>query len=420
VEILVKIVSFLNHCYKKAKQHKKFLILIGFVVVVVYATISAFYYFYDLIFVYPVNQVSQYNITNVTEKANLINQYRATSIQLVTTVAQILGGITVGIGIIFAWGNLITARDGQITERFTRAVDQLGNEKIEIILGGIYALERISNESRKDYWPIMEILTAYVRENSIIDSHSEYNSLRNVPISMDIQANESTKNEVPKIRTMSLDIQAILTVITRRKYSYKHGETKKLSFQGTNLQQTNLSEANLSWADLSGTNLLGLTLLRLTFLGLTFLEQTFLRLSFLGLNLGGLTFLRLTFLGLTLGGLTYLGLTLGGLTFLGLTFLGLTFLGLTLGGLTFLGLTFMRLTFLRLTFMRLTFLGLTFMRLTFLGLTFLRLSFLGLNFMGLNFLGLTFLRLSFLGLNFLGLTFLRLTFLGLTFLGLPF
>ena len=31
-------------------------------------------------------------------------------------------------------------------------------------LGGIYALERIANDSDKDYWPIMETLTAYVRE----------------------------------------------------------------------------------------------------------------------------------------------------------------------------------------------------------------------------------------------------------------
>ena len=104
VEILVKMEAFLSDCYNKIKQYKKFLILIGFVVVV-YAAISAFYYFYDLIydliFVYPVNQVSQYNITNVTEKANLINQYRATSIQLVTTVAQIFGGIAVFTGLYF-------------------------------------------------------------------------------------------------------------------------------------------------------------------------------------------------------------------------------------------------------------------------------------------------------------------------------
>jgi hypothetical protein len=43
----------------------------------------------------------------------------------------------------------------------------------------------------------MEILTAYVKNNSGIESYSKDISLKNVPISMDIQANESNKNKVP-------------------------------------------------------------------------------------------------------------------------------------------------------------------------------------------------------------------------------
>ena len=35
-----------------------------------------------------------------------------------------------------------------------------------IRLGGIYALERIAKDSEKDHGPIMEVLTAYVRENA--------------------------------------------------------------------------------------------------------------------------------------------------------------------------------------------------------------------------------------------------------------
>jgi hypothetical protein len=110
----------------------------------------------------PHYQVAQFNITNQKDLADAENSYRA-------TLAQILGGSAVAIGIYFAWGNLITAREGQITERFTRAIDQLGavdkdgNPAIEIRLGGIYALERIVKEPEKDYWPIMEILTAYIR-----------------------------------------------------------------------------------------------------------------------------------------------------------------------------------------------------------------------------------------------------------------
>src|SRR5215218_3453534 len=57
-------------------------------------------------------------------------------------------------------------RQGQITERFTRAIDQLGNASLDVRLGGIYALERIARESEEDYWPIMEVLTAYVRQHA--------------------------------------------------------------------------------------------------------------------------------------------------------------------------------------------------------------------------------------------------------------
>ena len=59
-------------------------------------------------------------------------------------------------------------RQGQITERFTRAIDQLGSEKLEIRIGGIYALEWIDKESpeRAYHGTVMEVLTAYVRENS--------------------------------------------------------------------------------------------------------------------------------------------------------------------------------------------------------------------------------------------------------------
>ena len=35
-----------------------------------------------------------------------------------------------------------------------------------IRLGGIYALERIARDSEKDHGPIMEVLTAYVREKA--------------------------------------------------------------------------------------------------------------------------------------------------------------------------------------------------------------------------------------------------------------
>ncbi len=57
-------------------------------------------------------------------------------------------------------------RERRITESFAKAIEQLGNAKLEIRLGGIYSLERIARESEREYWLIMETLTAYVRERA--------------------------------------------------------------------------------------------------------------------------------------------------------------------------------------------------------------------------------------------------------------
>ncbi|MCA9877467.1 MAG: pentapeptide repeat-containing protein [Thermomicrobiales bacterium] len=89
------------------------------------------------------------------------------------TLGQILSGVAVLTGLIFAWqqlgqtsDNLRVSEEGQITDRFSRAVDQLGSDHYTIRLGGIYALERIARDSPRDYGPVMEVLTAFARQES--------------------------------------------------------------------------------------------------------------------------------------------------------------------------------------------------------------------------------------------------------------
>lgn len=130
--------------YKKAKQYT---IRVFITVTKVCIFIISLSLFLAILQQVPHWQVSQYGIINATERATLENQYRA-------TLAQILGGIAIGIGLYYTWRRITIAekelkvsQEGQIIERFTRAVDKLGtidqseNPAIEIRLGGIYALE---------------------------------------------------------------------------------------------------------------------------------------------------------------------------------------------------------------------------------------------------------------------------------------
>lgn len=171
--------------------------------------------------------------------------------------SQILVGITVLSGAYFTWKRLEVSREDQITDRYTRAIDQLGSEHLEIRLGGIYALERLAKDSRKDQETVMEVLTAFVRENASL-TKSESNSLG---ASSDEDSDEPTEreeeNSSEKI-TPSTDIQAILTVIGRRKWEVKGRiDLSGVKIQWSNLGGVILSKANLTGADLTGANLAG-------------------------------------------------------------------------------------------------------------------------------------------------------------------
>jgi len=51
----------------------------------------------------------------------------------------------------------------QVTERFTRAIEQLGqrrDDKLDVRIGAACALEQIVRDSAELHWPIMEVLTA--------------------------------------------------------------------------------------------------------------------------------------------------------------------------------------------------------------------------------------------------------------------
>jgi hypothetical protein len=189
----------------------------------------------------------------------LVNEYRR-------TWAQILGGAALLSGLYFTWRTLQVNREGQITERFTRAIDQLGatddegNKLFEIRLGGIYALERIARESDEDRKPIAEILTAYVRH------HASRKGDETKPRKQQVRDYEG--EEAPQDISPPPDIQAVLTVFVG------------LSELGLLPEPLDLSSTDLRGADLIGLRVEGAiftnTDLRKALLSHTRFERSFL------------------------------------------------------------------------------------------------------------------------------------------------
>jgi uncharacterized protein YjbI with pentapeptide repeats len=181
---------------------------------------------------------------------------------LVLAVAQILAGTALLSGLYFTWRTLQVNREGQITDRFTRAIDQLGKVEdgqklFEIRVGGIYALERIARESVEDYGPIMEILTAYVRQNAPLPPEAGQERTQDATDEQRAMEGPRGKSETTEPSAPDPDIQAIMTIFRRRKRYYMHEEPEPLDLSQTNLSGANLSEANLAGANLAGATLSG-------------------------------------------------------------------------------------------------------------------------------------------------------------------
>ena len=50
-----------------------------------------------------------------------------------------------------------------------KGFEQLGNDKIVVRLGGIYALEGVMNTSEEYHRPILEVLSEFVRDGTITE-----------------------------------------------------------------------------------------------------------------------------------------------------------------------------------------------------------------------------------------------------------
>jgi Pentapeptide repeats (8 copies) len=101
----------------------------------------------------------------------------------------------------------VTRRE-QVSDRYLRAVEQLGSDVLEVRIGATYALERVTVDSTRDQPIVMEVLSAFIRERS----------REPWPIP------EPNASPVRAHAFPRPDVQAALTVIGRRNVEYDQGD----------------------------------------------------------------------------------------------------------------------------------------------------------------------------------------------------
>jgi hypothetical protein len=205
------------------------------------------------------------------------------TIALFGLVGVVVGALaTVLVGIV----NYRETRSGQVTDRLTRAVEQLGNTNPQVRMGAIYALEQIAYDSKPPLIARGKALVAVLlssqarsRPRSTDNRHQSYiayvATLLAALVRSQSISNGTPRQEIDVLKVRAPDVQAALTVLTRPPVSNYHTQFDKkdrldlsrsdlriASLRGAQLQGADLTGTQLQGADLRGANLYGAVLKR--------------------------------------------------------------------------------------------------------------------------------------------------------------
>jgi hypothetical protein len=127
---------------------------------------------------------------NFSDHARLLGESSIRS-----TILQLVGGLVVVFGIVYTAAQFGVSRETHFTDRYTKAIDQLGHQQAVVRMGAIFALQRLALNSKIDRPTVIEVLNGYLRSASPLPPGT------GVP---------AVSTEIP---SMDSDIQAALTVL---------------------------------------------------------------------------------------------------------------------------------------------------------------------------------------------------------------
>ena len=144
------------------------------------------------------------------------------------------------------WRSLVAQRQAEtaqrslLNERYQQGAEMLGSDVLAVRLGGIYALQRLSEDHPEQYHvQVMQLLCAFVRHPTKDEGMKAYSETR----------------EEPRPRE---DVRGVVTVISARhekQLELERAEDFKLDLSGAYLAGVGVLRADLSNAILIGTGL---------------------------------------------------------------------------------------------------------------------------------------------------------------------
>jgi Pentapeptide repeats (8 copies) len=154
------------------------------------------------------------------ERLKAVNDVRSTLIASLVGMAAIAS-------LLLGLRTYRLSRSGQYTDRYSRAVDQLGSDQLSSRLGGVYALERLARDSVFDRQAVVDVLASLVRA----------------------AAPSTLADGEPRVAG---DAQAAVSALGR---SWMHKHTRCLDLHGSRLCQADMQGLDFRSASFAGADL---------------------------------------------------------------------------------------------------------------------------------------------------------------------
>jgi hypothetical protein len=161
-------------------------------------------------------------------------------------VISVGGAIVVGTGLLYTARNYRLSRRGQVTDRFTVALERLGSTELYVRIGGVHALEHVMRDSAEHHDDVIEVLTAFIRDGVPRRGRQVWH-----PVTGSVPDPDLPPEPMP-------DIQAALTAFAHRPH---RPERQTINLTGKHLAGALLTDAYLTRAGLADADLTGALLL---------------------------------------------------------------------------------------------------------------------------------------------------------------
>lgn len=191
--------------------------------------------------------------------------------------ATLVTSLTTVVALAFTWltvkatqRQVEVTNQGQLTDRFNKAVDHLGSDKMELRIGGIHALERISLDSEDDRDTIGELLSAFIRNRAAKNPSGTCTVTASADVSIAMSVLYRRNWNSPQLVNLDLKELCLSGLHIRLKnsnykfepYEYDTVPLEIDGFRDADLSDTDFSKASLvdvifSDANLEGANFTG-------------------------------------------------------------------------------------------------------------------------------------------------------------------